>query len=211
VNQGLGKVSWPPKIWSWGQYLHTALLCCVLTSAFFICIYRSLPLYIALTVSTISRGGAKSNVSCYTIKLEREHQPYSALKEQRQIWPIPNAHYKRQNRTAGTVDSTNGHNLQCINFTETATASELKRLTDNTCFSMAIKPMRDCRQLILSPHASYVHEHESPSASSFHNSVDHLLRYTRPVTVITQPDAGEQLVCNSQNHPITSSWYANVS
>jgi len=42
-NQGLGKagsrkVSWPPKIWSWGQKLHMAPLCRVFTSAFIICI-----------------------------------------------------------------------------------------------------------------------------------------------------------------------------
>jgi len=32
--------------------------------------FKSLPYYIALTISKISRGGAKINASCYMIKLD---------------------------------------------------------------------------------------------------------------------------------------------
>ena len=55
----------PPKIWSWGQKLHMALMLdrCQSNSTNF------LP-YVAKTISTISRAGVKINVSCYMIKLE---------------------------------------------------------------------------------------------------------------------------------------------
>jgi len=46
------------------------VLCCVLSSAFIICIYRLLPPYVALTISTISRGGAKINASCYMTEVD---------------------------------------------------------------------------------------------------------------------------------------------
>jgi len=42
-------------------------VCVVLTSTFSICIYVPFP-YIAFTISTISKGGMKTNVSCYMIK-----------------------------------------------------------------------------------------------------------------------------------------------
>jgi len=41
------------------------ILCFVLTSTFIICIFLVPPPHISLTVSTISRGGVKINVSCY--------------------------------------------------------------------------------------------------------------------------------------------------
>ena len=63
----------PPTltIWCWGTKLHMAfmiLLCCVLTSAFYHLHIGPFPPYTALTISTISRGGVKINVSCYMIK-----------------------------------------------------------------------------------------------------------------------------------------------
>jgi len=45
-------------------------LCCVIPGAFIILHPRSLPPYVALTTSTISRGWVKINVSFYMIKSE---------------------------------------------------------------------------------------------------------------------------------------------
>jgi len=54
-------------------------LCCVLRNAFIICIYRSLPSYVASTiVSTILNGGVNNQVNqriSYTIKLDFWPQP----------------------------------------------------------------------------------------------------------------------------------------
>jgi len=72
------------KICSRGQKLHMALMSdrrqsngsdhlsnlCLNKCIYHLHLYRSLPHYIALTISTISRGGMKINVSCYVIKLD---------------------------------------------------------------------------------------------------------------------------------------------
>jgi len=49
IAQGSGTpgagLSWPPKVWSRGQKLSMVLLCCILTSAYIICIKVLSPLY----------------------------------------------------------------------------------------------------------------------------------------------------------------------